>query len=158
MAVTPQERPDIQVFSEMGQIDQLVRLSISRRLPPGMAYAQFELLRIIAREGDGQTPAELARALMLTKGALTNILQRMQAAGFVTVEDDAADRRKKRVRATVAGMVAYTAVVKRLQGQNRELRSAFTDDEFLAVLPFLKALRAFLAEVTGPDALSAAPR
>lgn len=149
MAAAPQDRPDIQVFNEIGQIDQLLRLSISRKLPPGMAYAQFELLRLMDREGDGQTPAELARGLMLTKGALTNILQRMEAAGHVAVAADAADRRKKRVRVTPAGVATYNAVVKGLQRQNRELRSAFTDGEFREVLPFLSALRTFLLEING---------
>jgi len=45
MPPAPQERPDLQVFSTITAIDHLMRLSISRRLPPGMPYAHFELLR-----------------------------------------------------------------------------------------------------------------
>ncbi len=150
MAAAAQDRPDVEVFREISQIDHLVRQSVSRRLPPGMAYAQYELLRIMAREGDGQTPAQLARAMLLTKGALTNILQRMEAAGHVQVIADETDRRKKRVRITGAGVAAFNTVVKGLKQHNSDLRSAFTDAEFRDAMPFLKALRTFLLEVR-PD-------
>jgi DNA-binding MarR family transcriptional regulator len=142
-----QQRPDVAVFDEIGLITHLLRTTITRRLPEGMAYAQFELLLHFAREGDGQTPAQLARAMMLTKGAITNTLQRMEAAGHVAVLADAADGRKKRVRVTRTGLQAYNTVLKALRGNKDSLRSAFTDDEFRQALSFLKALRAFLEDV-----------
>jgi DNA-binding MarR family transcriptional regulator len=153
-----QDRPDVAVFDEIGIITHLLRATISRRLPPGMAYAQFELMLHFAREGDGQTPAQLARAMMLTKGAITNTLQRMEAAGFVVVLADASDGRKKRVRATRAGIQAYNDTLKAMRRDKDSLRSAFTDDEFREALSFLKALRVFLEEVDPPAAQTAEHR
>ena len=150
MAV-PQDRPDLQVFLQIGAIEQLLRQAVSRHLPPGMTYAHFELLRRFARDGDGQTPAELARAMLMTKGALTNILQRMEALGHVVVLADVSDKRKKRVRATRAGLGAYGQIIKALKRKNANLRSAFTESEFREVLPFLRALKTFLEEVAAPD-------
>lgn len=153
-----QNRPDVAVFDEIGIINHLLRATISRRLPPGMAYAQFELLLHFAREGDGQTPAQLARAMMLTKGAITNTLQRMEAAGHVVVLADVADGRKKRVRVTHAGLVAYNGVLKALRANKDSLRSAFTDDEFREALSFLSALRTFLEDVDPRAGQTAEPR
>jgi DNA-binding MarR family transcriptional regulator len=157
MASEPRNRLDIQIFDEIGAIAALLRQSISRELPPGMTLMHFELLLHFVREGDGQTPAELARALSLTKGALTSILQRMSDMGHVAVFADVADGRKKRVRVTRNGVQAYMSVVKGLRSYKQSVRTAFTEQEFREALPFLKALRVFLEEM-GPDERSAERR
>ncbi|HEY3697561.1 MarR family winged helix-turn-helix transcriptional regulator [Phenylobacterium sp.] len=157
MASMPRNRPDIQVFDEIGAIARLLRQSITRQLPPGIAYVHFELLLHFVREGDGQTPAQLARTLMLTKGALTSILQRMSALGLVAVFADVSDGRKKRVRVTRDGVETYLSVVKGLRADKESLRSAFTEGEFRDALPFLRALKVFLEDVE-PDERSAERR
>lgn len=147
----PQDRPDIQVFAEIGIIAQLTRANIARRLPDGINYAQFELLSHLSRVGDGQTPAEIARALQLTKGAITNTLQRMEAAGYLVVLADVADGRKKRVKLTRKGLDLKGEVLKRIKPNTDALRDGFTEGEFRDALPFLKALRAFLDEMRSDD-------
>jgi DNA-binding MarR family transcriptional regulator len=147
----PQDRPDVQVFNEIGMIEHLIRQAVTRKLPAGMSYAQFELFTHFNRDGDGQTPAELAAAMQLTKGAITNTLQRMEAQGFVVVLADVSDRRKKRVRLTKAGMDAYMAVLKSAKPLIEALREGFTEAEFHAALPFLRALRAWLDEAVRSD-------
>jgi len=157
MPPAAQNRPDMAVFDTITAISYLMRQSISRRLPPGMPFAHFELLRLFAREGDGQTPAELARALMMTKGAITNILQRMETAGHITVAADGMDGRKKRVRITRSGLDVYNQITKALRSNTQALRGAFTESEFREALPFLSAVRVFLEDITSPDAPSAEP-
>jgi len=149
---TAHDQPYVEAFNEIGAIDYFLRNAVGRRLPPGMTYAHFELLRYLMRNGDGQTPAELARVLLLTKGAMTNVLQKMEALGYVAVLGDAKDLRKKRVRLARGGIEAANLVFREMKGQTDALRSAFTDNEFRDALPFLKALRTFLQEVSEPDA------
>lgn len=156
MPPTPQDRPDVEVFSEIGVIEHFIRTSVSRLLPPGMTYAHFELLLHFMRNGDGETPAELARAMLMTKGALTNILQRMEALGLVVVLADVADRRKKRVKVTRGGLEAYGQILKAMKPKTDALREGFTEGEFRAALPFLRALRIFLEEVNETDEPAAA--
>jgi DNA-binding MarR family transcriptional regulator len=159
MPPVAQNRPDMAVFDTITAIDRMMRQSINRRLPPGTPFAHFEILRLFAHEGDGHTPAELARALMMTKGAITSILQKMEAAGHVKVVDDKADRRKKRVRLTKAGMDLYAGIVRKLKGNTQALRASFTDAEFREALPFLKAVRVFMEDVlTWPAEPSEEPR
>jgi DNA-binding MarR family transcriptional regulator len=147
----PQDRPDIQIFTEIGIIAQLTRVNVAKKLPDGVNYAQFEVLQHLARTGDGQTPAEIARALQLTKGAITNSLQRMQAAGYLVVLADVADGRKKRVKLTRQGIDLKGDILKRIKPNTDALRDGFTEGEFRDALPFLKALRAFLDDMRSDD-------
>jgi DNA-binding MarR family transcriptional regulator len=144
MSRAPQDRPDIQVFAEIAAIDQLSTTRIERALPTGLTKAQFMLLDRLARGGGGETPAELARAFQLTKGALTNTLGRLEAAGLITVAGDLADARKKRATITDAGAAAHREALIALRPITEDARRAFAETEFADALPFLQALRSWL--------------
>lgn len=148
-----QDRPDIKVFAEIGMIEHLMRTTISRALPKGASYAQWEVLTHFSRRGDGETPAELAAALQLTKGAITNTLQRMEAQGLAELTADPHDGRKKRIRITPAGHAAYADMLRRVRPHLDQLRDGFTEAEFEAALPFLRALRVWLDENREPQGL-----
>jgi DNA-binding MarR family transcriptional regulator len=159
MALSLQDRPDVAVFNEIGVIEHLIRYSVIQHLPPGVTYAHFELMLHIHRVGDGQTPAQLAREMMLSKGAVTNILQKMERLGLVIVLADVSDRRKKRVRLTKAGSDRYHQILKDMRWKMDALREGFTDNEFRQALPFLRSLRTFLMEVSsGPEPEAATRR
>ena len=145
-----QDRPDIQVFTEIAIIEHLMRSAVAKSLPNGMTYAQWEVLVHFSRTGDGETPAELARALQVTKGAITNTLQKMQAAGLVDVTADASDGRKKRIRVTRHGAACHTEMLRLVRPHLDQLRDGFTESEFEAALPFLRALRVYLDENRNP--------
>ena len=145
-----EDRPDVQVFTEIGMIEHHLRASVSEHLLPGMTYTHFEVLSHFTRYGDGATPAELAQAMMMTKGAITAVLQRMEGLELVAVLADAADRRKKRVRLTRKGAQAYQTILKAMKPKTEALREGFTEQEFRAVLPFLRALNSFLQEISAP--------
>lgn len=152
MAPSLQDRPDVAVFNEIGIIEHMIRQSVIEHLPAGMTYAHFELLMHFERMGDGHTPAEVAREMMLSKGAVTNILQKMEGLGLVVVLADVADRRKKRVRMTKTGADCYHQVLKDMRWKLEALREGFTEGEFKAALPFLRSLRTFLEEISsGPE-------
>lgn len=140
------DRPDVQVFTEVGIIDQLVTARLERSLPDGMSAAQFGVLTHFCRRGGAETPAQLARAFQVTKGAMTNTLQRLEAQGFVEIVPDQSDGRKKLVTITARGAGAYEAAITALRPYYAGLREAFTDAEFEAALPFLRKLRMWLDE------------
>lgn len=146
MARAPQDRPDVKVFAEIAIIDQLVTNRLERVLPVGLSHAQFGVLTHLARDGSATTPAELARVFQVTKGAMTNTLQRLEAQGMVTVAPDPDDGRKKLVALTPEGKGALMTALSALRPMTDSLRSAFTEAEFVAALPFLKALRIWLDE------------
>ena len=146
MSPAPKDRPDVQVFTEIGIIDQLVTNRLERVLPAGLSYAQFGVLTHFARRGGQESPAQLAKAFQVTKGAMTNSLQKLAAQGFVQIEGDAVDGRKKLVSITPEGVAAHDAGLLAMRPQMEAMRSAFTDAEFAAALPFLTALRLWLDE------------
>jgi DNA-binding MarR family transcriptional regulator len=140
------DHPAVEVFDYMGRIDNHVRANVTRRLPAGVSFAQYEVLRFLEIRGDGRTPAEIARALDAPKSALTNTLQRLEAAGLVRVEPCGQDARKKRVWLTPAGLELYGRTVAAIRPSMERLREAFTLEEFREALPFLKALNSWFEE------------
>mgnify|MGYP001809758001 CR=1 FL=1 len=139
-------RPDVEVLTEIGIIAQLSNAALERSLPAGMSAAQFGVLSHFMRRGAAESPAKLAAAFQVTKGAMTNTLQRLEAQGYVAVEADAADGRKKRVSMTAEGARAYEAGLLALRPRMEGLREAFTEAQFAAALPFLSRLRTWMDE------------
>ena len=147
MAVVIEEHPEVQVFDEISLIEHGVRTAISRALPVGLSYPQYEVLNLIARRGDDLTPAAIADALRMTPGAITNTLQRLEGTQLVSVEPCTADRRKKRVRMTEKGREAYNRSMAAIRPKVEKLREGFTQKEFREALPFLRALRVWMSEI-----------
>lgn len=147
MGVVIEEHPEVQVFDEISLIEHGVRVAISRSLPVGLTYPQYEVLNLIARRGDDLTPAEISDALKMTPGAITNTLQRLECTGLIAVEPCVADRRKKRVRLTAGGVEAYNRAMTAIRPKTEKLREGFTQKEFRDALPFLRALRVWMSEL-----------
>jgi DNA-binding MarR family transcriptional regulator len=146
MSRAPRARADVQVFTEIGVIGQLTRNRLERALPEGLSQAQFGLLTHLAQHGGEPTPVQLAKAFQVTKGAMTNTLQRLEAQGFVAIAGDADDGRRKRVTITPAGLAAHDLGVKAARPAMDALRARFSDADFATALPFLSALRQWLDE------------
>ena len=146
MGAVIEEHPEVQVFDEISLIEHGVRVAISRSLPVGLTYPQYEVLNLIGRRGEDLTPAQIADALKMTPGAITNTLQRLQGARLVSVEQCQVDRRKKRVRMTPGGLEAYGRAMAAIRPKVEKLREGFTEKEFREALPFLRALRAWMSE------------
>ncbi len=147
MAAVIEEHPEVQVFDEISLIEHGVRTAISRALPVGLTYPQYEVLNLIARRGENLTPASIAQALKMTPGAITNTLQRLERTDLVAVEVCQADRRKKRVRMTAGGWEAYGRAMAAIRPKAEKLREGFTQKEFREALPFLRALRVWMSEI-----------
>ena len=144
MLRTARQRPDVEVFAAIGAIEQLTRNRVERALPDGLSQAGFAVLSHFARTGAPSNPAALAAAFQLTKGAMTNTLQRLETQGLVSIADDPGDGRRKIVTLTLAGAAAQAAGLAATRPQLDALRGAFDADEFAAALPFLSRLRGWL--------------
>jgi DNA-binding MarR family transcriptional regulator len=142
----PKQRPDVELFAEIGMIEQLARNRMERALPEGLSAAAFGVLDHFVRLGATDSPAHLAQVFHLTKGAMTNTLQRLEAQGLVSLADDPADGRRKVVTLTAAGRAAHLAALAALRPRMDTLRAAFDAAEFAAALPFLRRLRGWLEE------------
>ncbi|MGN9912598.1 MarR family winged helix-turn-helix transcriptional regulator [Phytohabitans sp. LJ34] len=70
-----------------------------------LSFADFDVINTLRRRADpgGTNPTDLARSSLITSGAMTARLNRLEAAGLVERTPDAADRRAVRVRLTTRG-------------------------------------------------------
>jgi len=136
----------IALFGELFMADQLARNRISRALPKGMEISQFSVLNHLARLAEERTPAQLARAFHVTRGAMTNTLARLEWAGHVHIRPDWDDARRKFVAISPAGRAARDAAVQSVAPLIAEVVEALGADRVRAVLPVLRELRARLED------------
>jgi DNA-binding MarR family transcriptional regulator len=146
MSRPARDRPDVRVFNEIGVIAQLTRTVLERALPDGLSYASFSLLGRLALRGHEESPAQLAETFQVTKGAITNTLQRLQTLGLIAMRADKDDGRKKWVRITHKGLAVYDGALGGMRPVMSSLRGRFDEADFEGALPFLSALREWLDE------------
>lgn len=132
------------VLNEIGIIAQLAGNRFEALLPDGLSFAGFTVLNHLVRLGDGKTPVELARAFQVSKGTMTNTLQRLEAKGLIMVVPHQEDRRAKRVTLTEAGRAAREDSIARLLPGLSGLEQEFGADELGSILPTLSRLRSWL--------------
>ncbi len=134
------------IFNEIGIISQLSAAILTRVLPPGLSMAQFSVLNHFVRLGVESTPARLAEAFQVTRGAMTNTLTRLEAQGFITLRADPEDGRGKRVSITDAGRKAREDALKALMGEAAKFDDTVNWAELEEILPKLESLRKILDE------------
>jgi DNA-binding MarR family transcriptional regulator len=92
----------------MFMADQLARNRLSKALPKGMELSHFSVLNQLARSNEEKTPAQLARIFHVTRGAMTNTLNRLEWAGHIHVRPDWDDARRKLIAISPAGRARAT--------------------------------------------------
>ena len=145
------ERPELDCSSLSVVVRVLFLAKIMRQDAERALAAQalklweYDVLSALRRQGEPfQLPATaLARASMLTSGAMTNRIDRLESRGLVVRGPDPADRRGVMVALTEKGRrLTDAAIEARLHAANAQL-DALTPGERRAVAEGLKKL--FLA-------------
>ncbi len=136
----------VALFGELFMADQLARNRISKILPKGMQLSHFSVLNHLARIGDERTPAQLAKAFHVTRGAMTNTLTRLEWAGHVHIRPDWEDARQKFVSISPSGRAARDSAVATVVPQIADVAQALGVDRVRALLPVLRELRLKLEE------------
>lgn len=134
----------IQLFTEIGIIDQLVSHQLERSLPDGLKMSQFGVLNHFVRLGGEWSPARLASAFQVTKAAMTNTLSRLEKRNLVCVKGDPNDGRAKIVTITPAGHKMREQCVKNISPFLAELSQEISEKDFATALPVLAKVRSFL--------------
>lgn len=113
------ERPDLDV-SPMAVVARLSRLSriFDRKVEEvyatfGLNQPQFAVLAALRRAGQPyrRTPTELRRSLLVTSGAITNRLDRLDTARFIERVRHPDDGRRVQVALTPAGVQLVDAIL-----------------------------------------------
>ena len=132
------------LLTEASIIEQLARNQLERRLPDGLKMSQFGVLHHLERLGGDWSPNRLANAFQVTKGAMTNTIQRLEARNLVKVVPDPEDGRAKLVSITEEGRAVRARCVENLGPLIADLSAEVSKKEVKAALPVLGKIRRYL--------------
>ncbi len=136
----------IALFSEIFMADQLARSRLTKALPNGMEISHFSVLNHLARSGDERSPAQLAKAFHVTRGAMTNTLSKLEWAGHIHIRPDWDDARRKFVAISPSGKQARDAALAAIAPIVGEVVDSIGGDKVKGALPVLRELRERLGE------------
>ena len=135
----------ILLFSELLAADHAVRGSLTKVPPKGMEISHFSVLNVLACEGAESTPAKLAERFNVTRGAMTNTLNKLQWAGYIHVRPDWDDARRKIVQISPAGRQARDDAFAAITPTINKVVDDLGEEQARAALPILRGIRKQLA-------------
>jgi DNA-binding MarR family transcriptional regulator len=131
----------ITLFGELFMADQLARNRLSKALPKGMELSHFGVLNHLARLSEERSPAQLARAFHVTRGAMTNTLAKLEWAGHIHIRPDWDDARRKFVAISPAGRSARDAALQAIAPMLGDVVRDLGEEQVKRAVPVLRALR-----------------
>jgi DNA-binding MarR family transcriptional regulator len=138
---TVDDPPIFRLLTEVGIIDQLASNLLERNLPDGLKISQFTVLNHLVRLGGEWSPLRLANAFQVTKGAMTNTIQRLEKRGLVRVNSDPEDGRGKLISITKKGEAMRTQCVDSVGPLIAALAEEISEKELSRTLPVLEKIR-----------------
>ena len=131
----------VSLFGEILALDQLVRNRLAKVLPKGMELSHFSVLNQLSHTRIERTPAQIAKSFRVTRGAITNTLNKLELSGYIHVRPDWDDARRKMVSISPAGIVARNSALTAVTPIINELVSEMGEDRLKAIVPILRELR-----------------
>lgn len=148
------ERPDLEVrpMLVLGRLSEAAGLIGQERLAPvfarfGLQRGEFDVLATLRRAGKpfALTPTALYEATMISSGAMTNRLDRLEAAGLIRRAPHPDDRRGVLVSLTGKGRKLIDEALEAHVENQQAILSGLTDAEQEALAGLLEKLLASLA-------------
>ncbi|MEY9934430.1 DNA-binding MarR family transcriptional regulator [Catenulispora sp. GP43] len=156
IAMWAREKPELDA-APMGIVGRISRVSrlLDKELKDffagyGLEFWEFDVLATLRRSG---APYELSagallKTAMVTSGAITNRVDRMETKGLVQRVRDPGDRRGVRIRLTPAGLELIDKLVPLHVANERRLLAALGDDERGTLADLLRALATGLGDTS----------
>ncbi|HEY2474631.1 MAG TPA: MarR family transcriptional regulator [Candidatus Cybelea sp.] len=149
------ERPDLDTRA-MGIAGRIQRAGAALRPlldrtheESGLQGDSFDVLASLRRSGSPYqlTPTELYREMMLTSGAMTNRIDKLEMANLVSRRPDPNDRRGTLVRLTAKGKALIDAAATKHGANEARLLAALTPREQEQLTDLLRKLLESLGDV-----------
>ena len=131
----------VSLFGEILALDQLVRNRLAKVLPKGMELSHFSVLNQLSHTKIERTPAQIAKSFRVTRGAITNTLNKLELSGYIHIRPDWDDARRKMVSISPAGIVARNNALAAVTPIINELISEMGEERLKAIVPILRDLR-----------------
>ncbi len=154
------QRPDLDaspmaVIGRLSRLSRLITAELRRTFSAhGLDPASFDVLATLRRSGPDHrlTPAELMRSAMVTSGAITQRLDRLQSDGLVTRTPSESDGRVVHITLTEEGLrLIDLALPDHIDTENR-LLAGLSDAERDALADALRHLLESLGDRTADPA------
>ena len=131
----------VPLFGEILALDQLVRNRLAKVLPKGMELSHFSVLNQLSHTKIERTPAQIAKSFRVTRGAITNTLNKLELSGYIHVRPDWEDARRKMVSISPAGMAARNNALTAVTPIIEDLARDMGEERLKAIVPILRELR-----------------
>jgi DNA-binding MarR family transcriptional regulator len=147
-------RPDLDlramgIIGRLGRVALLVQRAVEAELQRhGLSVGEFDVLAALRRAGKPHrlTPTQLYRTLMLTSGAMTNRIDRLEERGLVERHEDPSDRRGTLVGLTAQGLRVVDAAVTGHVDNEARILAGLSKGELAALEGLLRRVEAGLAK------------
>lgn len=149
-AVTPdRDVSPMAVFTRLYRLSKYLNRNIAavfRR--HGLHDGEFDLLATLYRSGqpEGLTPNALRRAAVLSSGAMTNRLDRLESAGLIQRVANPDDRRSLLIRLSEKGQALLLGCLDEYLSALHQLQAPLEEDQRRQLAQALRALLAPLEE------------
>lgn len=152
------ERPDLEVrpMLVLGRLSEAAGLIGQGRMAPvfarfGLQRGEFDVLATLRRTGKpfALTPTALYEATMISSGAMTNRLDRLEEAGLIRRARRPGDRRGVLVSLTDKGFELIEAAIEAHVANQQAILSGLTRKEQEALAGLLEKLLATLTDENG---------
>ena len=131
----------VPLFGEILALDQLMRNRLAKVLPKGMELSHFSVLNQLSHTKSERTPAQIAKSFRVTRGAMTNTLNKLELSGYIHVRPDWEDARRKMVSISPAGMVARNNALAAVTPIIEDFARDIGEERLKAIVPILRELR-----------------
>lgn len=108
----------------------------------GLSGPKLMALQRLVEAGDSLPLGQLAERLSCVKSNVTQLVDRLEADGYVSREADPNDRRSKLAVITAEGRKAYAEGIKVQESVEQELFAKFSKEEALQLASFMARLEA----------------
>lgn len=131
----------IMLFTELLAADHALRGKLTSVLPKGMEISHFSVLNQLAWRMGETSPAKLAEKFAVTRGAMTNTLNKLEWAGYVHIRPDWDDARRKMVGISPAGKLARDTAMAAITPMINDVIESLGEEQARAALPILREIR-----------------
>lgn len=134
--------PPRELFTKLARTGLLLEALQRECLEPhGLAFAEYSVLRILQAEPRRRlSPSRLAERIVLTTGAITKLVDRLESAGLVERQRDEKDGRGVQVQLTTAGNRLGQAASKSYTAGRERILAGLSESEIQTTMASLDRL------------------
>jgi len=139
------DRRATEVFLNLIRTDSLATTALSRRFRRhGLSLSGFNALVILRQSAEGVNPHEIADRLLVTRAAVTGILDALEAKAWVRRDRSGADGRMSLIAITPAGKMLLDGLLPEHFAAERAMASALSANEKELLISLLGRLQLHL--------------